>query len=51
MAPACVVPAFQELEDSGARFGLGAKRAPVDELALEGGEEAFGHRVVEAIAD
>ena len=49
MAPACVVPAFQEFEEGHARLGLGAKGAPVDELTLEGGEETFRHRVVKAV--
>ena len=49
MTTAWVVPAFDELEDRHARFGLGTERAPVDELALQRGKEALGHGVVEAI--
>ena len=35
MAASGVVPALDEFEDRHACFGLGAKRAPVDELAFE----------------
>ena len=45
-----VVPGFQEREDGHARFGLGAKRAPLQELAFERGEDAFRHGVIEAVA-
>jgi len=32
-------------------FGLGLETASVNELALEAGEEALGHRVVVGVAD
>ena len=50
VAASGVVPAFQEFEDCHPCFGLGLKRTPVDEFVLEGGEKAFRHRVVKAVA-
>ena len=50
MATFGVIPAFQKFKDGHARLSLSAKAAPVDEFAFERGEEALGHRVVEAIA-
>ena len=44
-----VVPALDELEDGHACLGLGVERLPLDQLALQGGEEALGHGVVVAI--
>ena len=49
MAAFRVVPAFQAFEEGHARLGLGAKGAPVDEFALEGSKEAFGHRIRQSI--
>jgi hypothetical protein len=49
VAAAGVVEGFDEVEDGESRLGLGAKRGPVNELALEGGEEALAERVVEAV--
>ena len=51
MAPVPVVPAFDELEDRHPRLGVRAEPAPLDELALERGEEALAHRVVVAVGD
>ena len=38
-------PALDEIEDGHARFGLSADCAPVDEFALQSGEEALGHGI------
>jgi len=46
-----VTPALDELEDSHACLGVVPETRTVDEFALECGEEAFGHGVIEAIAD
>src|SRR5687768_3175108 len=43
MAPLAVVPALDVLEAGAARGGAGGPRVAVEELALEGGEEALGH--------
>ena len=43
-----VESALDELEHGHACFGLGLKDAPLDQLALQGGEAALGHGVVEA---
>ena len=39
-----VVPALDELEDGHAGFHLAPEPPAVQELALEGGEEALAHR-------
>jgi len=36
-----VVPALDEVEDGHPGLGLGGKSVPVQQLALEGGEEAL----------
>ena len=46
-----VIPTFDELEDRALRFGMRAERRTIDKLALECGEQALAHRVVEAITD
>ena len=51
VAAARVVPALDELEKSHPRLGLRRPPPPVDQLALECGEEALAHRVIKAIAD
>ena len=50
MAAARIVEAFEVVEDRHARLGVGAPAAAIDQLALERGEERFGHRVIEAVA-
>ena len=40
-----VVPTLDVVEDLHARHGVGVPAAPVDELTLEGGEEALTQRV------
>lgn len=45
-----VVPALDEVEDGHPRLCLRAEAAPVDQLALQRGEEALAHRVVVAVA-
>ena len=51
MAPIGVVPAFDELEYGHAVLRLGGKRAPIEQLAFQRGEEALAHRVVVGIPD
>src|SRR5258708_31528798 len=51
MAAVRVVPAFDEPEDGELGFGLGAEPASIEQLTLEGREEAFRHRVVIAVPD
>src|SRR3990172_2721081 len=46
-----VVPAFEPFEHRHFGFGLGLEAAAVEHFALQGGEEAFRHRVVVRIAD
>lgn len=46
-----IVPALDEPEDGEFRFGLGAEPPPIEELAFQGGEEAFRERVVVRVAD
>jgi hypothetical protein len=48
--PARVVPALDVAEQRYARLGLGRPTVPIDQLALERGEEALGHRVVVGVA-
>ena len=50
MAALAVVPDLDPLEDGRPRRGAGRPGPGVDELGLEGGEEALGHGVVEAVA-
>ena len=50
MPAARVVPTFDPGEDGHARLSEGLPGAPVDELALQAGEEALGHGVVVRIA-
>src|SRR5450759_341988 len=45
-----VVVALDELEDFHACLRSGVEGLAVEQLALEGGEEGLGHRVIEAIA-
>src|SRR6266536_3014282 len=45
-----IVPALDELEDGELCLGLCPEAAAIEELALQGGEEAFSHRVVVAVA-
>src|SRR5215207_414196 len=47
---AAVVEDLDVLEDLGAQLGLGWPAAAVDELLLQGGEEALGDGVVVAVA-
>jgi hypothetical protein len=51
MAAAWVVEALQVVEDRGARLGAGREPGVVQQLALQGGEEALGDGVIEAAAD
>lgn len=46
-----VIPALDELEHRQPRLDLGLEAAAREQFALQGREEAFAHRVVEAIAD
>jgi hypothetical protein len=48
--PAGVVPTLDVLEDTVSKFGPLWPRTGIDELALDGGEERFGHRVVPALS-
>jgi hypothetical protein len=41
-----VVEALDEVEDGTPGLGLGAKPPPIEQLALQGGEEALTERVV-----
>jgi hypothetical protein len=50
MAAAWVVPAFDKVEESEARVGLGAEAFAIEQLALEGREEALTHGVVVGVA-
>src|SRR5713226_4221845 len=45
-----VVVGLDEVEDRASSLVSSPKDLPVEQLTLEGGEEALGHRVVEAIA-
>jgi hypothetical protein len=47
--PAGTVPYLDDLEGGRSRFGL--RPVPVEELTLEGGEEALAERVIIAVAD
>jgi len=46
-----VVETLDEFEDGHPSLGLSAELIAIEQFALEGGEEAFGHGVVEAVAD
>lgn len=46
-----VVPAFDPLEYGDAGFGLRLEPTPIEQLLLEGREEAFSHGVVVGITD
>src|SRR5579859_3334587 len=48
MATVVVVPAGDELEDGQLRVTTGRPNVAVDQLILEGGQEALGHRVIPA---
>jgi hypothetical protein len=50
MATVRVVPPFDGLEDGEAGLDLGREAPPVEELALEGGEEALAEGVVIGVA-
>ena len=50
MAAARVVPAFDEVEHGPAGFGLRAEAVSIEQLALEGREEALAQRVVVRVA-
>src|SRR3989442_4848499 len=51
MAAARVVPAFDEVEDGQARVGVSREAVPIEQLALEGREEALAEGVVVGVAD
>src|SRR3989338_9306715 len=51
MAAARIVETLDEVEDGHAGLGLGPEAAAVEQLALEGCEEALTHRVIEAVSD
>src|SRR5690606_27066068 len=51
VAPARVVEALDVVEDGGPGLGRIAEGMPIEQLALERGEEALGERVVVAVAD
>ena len=46
-----IVPSLDEVEDGHAGIGLCGKTMAVEQLTLDGGEEAFTHRVVVAVPD
>ena len=43
--------AFEVVEGGGAGLGAGGEVGPVQQLALQGGEQALGDRVVIAVTD
>ena len=51
MAALAVGEDLEVLEERGAGLEVGPKGLPGEELALQGGEEAFGHGIVVAIAN
>src|SRR5436309_15544181 len=51
MTASGIVPAFNEVEDREARVGLRAEVLPIEQLALEGCDEALAQRVVVRVAD
>ena len=50
MPPPRIVPALDEVEDGEARLGRCREPLPIEQLALEGREEALAERVVVGIA-
>jgi hypothetical protein len=50
MAPARVVPAFDEVDERGARLGRRREACPLEEFTLHGGEEALAEGVVVGVA-
>ena len=46
-----VVPALDVPEELRLRFGMIPKPGPVEQFALEAGEEALGHGVVVTVSD
>ena len=46
-----VVPALDPLEQRHPGFGLAPEAPAIEQLALERGEEALGHRVIVSIAN
>ena len=50
MAPTAVIEQFEVFENGGARLGAGPPLNLVDEFDLQACKEAFGDRVVPAIA-
>jgi len=50
MSASGIVPAFDEVEYGEARVGLGPEAFTIEQLALEGREEALAHRVVVRVA-
>ncbi len=50
MAAMGIIEAFDEIEHRHARLSLGLEVAAGEQLALERGEEALAHGVVEAVA-
>src|SRR5208283_5333545 len=48
--PMRVVPTLDPLEHRHLGFGLAVKATPVQQLPLQGGEEALGHRIVVSIS-
>ena len=51
MPPLTVGEDLEVLEERGARLVMGPKGLAGEQLALQGGKEAFGHRVVVARGD
>lgn len=51
MTPGRLVEPLDEVEHGHAGLGLGAEAAAIEQLALKGGEECLGQRVVVGVAD
>ena len=51
MTPPWVVPSLDVGKQGQPRLGVALEATPIDQFALEAGEEAFGHRVVVGVAD
>ena len=51
MATLGIVPAFEEVEDGHARFGLGAEAPSLEQLAFEGGGNALAKGSVVGVTD
>ncbi len=45
-----IVPALDEIEDRQPRLDLGLEAAALEQLAFQGGEKTFAHRVIETVA-